>query len=134
MTYIPIIIAKKFNYCIYSLAFIIIVSIFEMSLNEWPNFQTARYIPAALNISECKKYEHDHLWLMRYGDTARKFYLFTIYFYQLLSRLRGQTFYHQAYFKIVSGTDHFVCPRFKRVLLSGRAVLQAYGCVVLSTR
>ena len=43
-------------------------------------------------------------------------------FYQLLSRLRGQTFYHQVYFKIVSGTDHFVCPRFKRVLLSGKAV------------
>jgi hypothetical protein len=25
-----------------------------------------------------------------------------------------------------------VCPRLKRVLLSGKAVLQAYGCVVLS--
>lgn len=94
-----------------------------------------RYIPAA----------HEYIWpcweglaesrMSRNTDTGQVTLQHNIIFLIQVSWYRGQTPLVDVWlFHGLTETIWPVCPRLKRVLLSGKAVLQAYGCVVLSTR
>lgn len=84
----------------------------------WPCWERAYWIPA----------EPQHRCRVSYAPIQYNF------FNTGFSTSWTSTIVDVRLFTGLTETDRSVCPRLKRVLLSGKAVLQAYGCVVLSTR